>query len=101
VIHSKKIVRDDGTRIAIEVELFEARGSMNWRVCVYLLEDFEDHGSHGYWRNVYSVSDALRLQESDRQKFMIDCILRVVTLKEIYDAKMELLEMIKPTLGEI
>ena len=98
MIHSKKIVRDDGTRIAIEVELFEARGSMNWRVRVYLLED---HGSHGYWRNVHSFSEALRLQKSDRPKFLRDCILKVVTIEEIYDAKIELLDMIKPTLGEI
>ena len=96
VIHSKKLVREDGTGISIVVELFETSNLLKWRVRVYVFDE-----QWCYWRDVYSIIKSESLPSNERPQYRKDCILKVVTLEEIYEAKMELLDMIKPKLGEI
>jgi hypothetical protein len=89
--YSKILAREDGTQVKIEVEL------AFWRVSVYVFVN----RCNGYWRDVYSITEASKLPKEQRKHYRRECILNFVTFEEIQQTKLELWESIKPDIGAI
>lgn len=95
--HEKIIKRPDGTRVKIDVSLYldiyrnNAQYDVDVTICAPGKRTF---------REVYSGDDYLfrKLSMQDRAAFILESQLKVVTAEEIYAAKLEAWELLKPTM---
>lgn len=91
----KIIKREDGSRVRIIASIYNSYQKIKYETCVHICEK-----GKRTWRGVYDTDNFMyrRLNTEDREKFILEAQLKAVTEDELFDAKLDLWNMIRPEL---
>ena len=93
----KIIKRDDGSRIKLDVSVGNYNFQNKFKYDIYV--SVCKKGKRTFTGSYSSDSFSYRcLNHDDRQKYILESQLKLVSEKEIYDAQIELWQMLEPVL---
>jgi len=94
--HEKIFIRKDGTRIKVSVWLYVKENKSNWGYLIFVKEPDSDR-----WLDPFSDRDYINriMNPKFEQGLKTDSFGNYVSPEEILKAKLELWQMIKPTIN--